>query len=328
MAKKKYHVESTYPKNRKPYFSLVKDIKVMGQKRKVRVYLGTKQPTAQEIEQFREIHAFTLESRAAIKTRYLDLGQLKNIEYIKYLYQTFTSLLTTDEIQAYEQNFEINYIQGTTSIEGNTLSLNQTSDLLINGLTPNGKALREINEVQNFKQVKTFRDKYRGKITLDFIKTIHMLIMNNIDLVTAGQFRRIDIIGIGGCDLMVTPAALIEEELQKAIDEYYDSLNNIWHPFEAAALFHYKFEMIHPFTDGNGRVGREIFNCMLTRIGYPRLLFLGSDRQTYIQLLKNGNNGDYSSMIWTFADLLTENLEKVVAPAKKSGQLRLQDFFL
>ena len=318
----------------------------MGQKRKVRVYLGIKQPTTKEIEQYRERYAFTLESRAAMKkaeisslcykTKYLDLEKAKNIEYIKYLYQTFTSLLTTDEIQAYEQNFEINYIQGTTSIEGNTLSLSQTSDLLLNGLTPIGKALREINEVQNFKQVKTYRDKYRGKITLDFIKTIHMLIMNNIDLVTAGEFRRIDIIGIAGCDLMVTPAALIEEELQKAIDEYYESLNNIWHPFEAAALFHYKFEMIHPFTDGNGRVGREIFNCMLTRLGYPRLLFLGSDRQRYIESLQHGNKDEYAKMIWIFADLifqqryhvLTENLEKVVIPAKKTGQQRLQDFFL
>lgn len=346
MAKKKYHVEATYPKNRRPYFSLVKDIKVMGQKRKVRVYLGTKQPTPQEIDEFREKHAYTLESRAAMKkaeissllykAKYLNLDQIKNIEYIKYLYQTFTSLLTTDEIKSYEQNFEISYIQGTTSIEGNTLSLSQASDLLISGLNPEGKSLREINEVQNFRKVKSYRDKYRGKITLDFVKTMHMLIMSNIDLQTAGEFRRLDIIGIGGCDHIVTPAVLIEQELQKAINEYYDDIKNSWHPFEAAVLFHYKFEMIHPFTDGNGRVGREIFNCMLSRIGYPRLLFLGSDRQTYIKSLKHGNEDQFAEMIWIFVDLifkqryhvLTENLEKVVKSAKKVGQLRLHDFFL
>jgi Fic family protein len=93
--------------------------------------------------------------------------------------------------------------------------------------------------------------------------------------------------------------------------------------------------MIHPFTDGNGRVGREIFNYMLTRIGYPKLLFLGSDRTTYIKSLKMGNDEKYADMIEVFSDLITkqrldilkENLKKVVVPPKKTGQLRITDYF-
>jgi Fic family protein len=160
--------------------------------------------------------------------------------------------------------------------------------------------------------------------------------MSNIDIESAGVFRRIDNVGISGCDLQVTPAALIESELTETINNYYKRIADGWHPFEEAIMFHYRFEMIHPFTDGNGRVGREILNYMLTRIGYPKLLFLGADRTTYIESLKMANEENYANMIEIFAELinkqrneiLRENLKKVIVPPKKTGQLRITDFFI
>ena len=158
--------------------------------------------------------------------------------------------------------------------------------------------------------------------------------MNNIDLYTAGVFRRVDNIGIDGCDLRVTPSILIEKELLEIIDTYYTRISEGWHPFEEAVIFHYKFEMIHPFMDGNGRVGREVFNYMLTRKGYPRLLILGSNRETYIQSLRFGNEEKYVNMIEIFANLiieqrlstLTKNLKRVNIPPKRIGQLRMDSF--
>jgi Fic family protein len=343
MGRKPYRVEVNYPKGRESYY-LVKDIKVRGKKRKIRKYLGLTPPSAKDVERYRNMYAYAIELKAAekkaelsstfYKTEYLNPEQKKSIETIRYVYKTFTGLLTVNEIDVYERDFEVTYVQGTTSIEGNTLSLKQAYDLLVNDLTPNDKSLREINEVQNFKKVKAYRDKSRGKVTVDFIKTLHSLIMSNIEIQSAGVFRRIDV-GISGCDLQVTPAALIEEELTQALNEYYTRIAEGSHPFEEAVIFHYKFEMIHPFTDGNGRVGREIFNYMLTRIGYPKLLFLGADRTTYIKSLKMGNDEEYAQMIEVFAELiitqrlsiLKENLKKVVVPPKKIGQLRITDYF-
>ena len=159
--------------------------------------------------------------------------------------------------------------------------------------------------------------------------------MNNIGSNSAGVFRRIDGVCIAGCDLPVTPAVLIEEELEDLIDRYYEQLDNGVHPFEAAVMFHYDFEMIHPFTDGNGRVGREIFNYMLKKCGYPRLLFFGAERPKYIQSLKSGNNVKYAEMITVFADLiseqryniLAEKLREVVVIPKSARQVRLDEFF-
>lgn len=119
------------------------------------------------------------------------------------------------------------------------------------GILPAEKSLREINEVQNFRRVLDYRNKYRGQLNLRFIKNLHDLIMRNIDDESAGVFRRSDMIGISGYDFQLTPAFEIEDELKKAIDECYDIIKSGGYPFEEAVIFHYRFETVHPFADGN-----------------------------------------------------------------------------
>jgi fido (protein-threonine AMPylation protein) len=340
MGRRPYRVEVIYTRG-KPYHYLVKDVKYKDKRTKVKVYLSSEEPTQQQLEKYRTQHAYTLEARAAEKkakiasesysSKYLNREDLQTIETIHYYYKTFTDLLTTSEIDSYERNFEIAYVHGTTSIEGNTLTSKQTFDLLVNNILPNDKSLREINEVQNFRKVKNYREKYHGKLSLEFIKNLHGLIMDNIDTDAAGLFRRIDDVCISGCDIPVTPAILIVEELTKLINGYNKQIGSGVHPFEAAVLFHYHFELIHPFTDGNGRVGREIFNFMLRRAGYPRLLFLGEDRNLYILSLQLGNQRKFAQMIKIFSDLVTkqrlhlliENLQQITTPPKDYRQLRI-----
>lgn len=346
MPKRPYRVEISLRKRGAPRYLLAKDVKVHGKKLTARKYIcsGTP-PTLEEVERFREEFAYEMEMKIAAKkakiskdfyeSDYLSAEQIGFIEEIRYTYLALKELLTTSELEVYEKNFEIKYIQGTTFIEGNTMSLPEARDLLLNGIQPKDKVLREINEVQNFKNVVNYRNRYRGKVTLDFIRHLHAHIMCNIDDESAGSFRRSDDISILGCDFRVCPSELIESELQQLIDNYYNRLGLNYHPFEEAVLFHHKFETIHPFTNGNGRVGREVFNYMLMKEKYPRLLFLGDNRAIYLDALRYGDENDYSSMVSVFAGLirdqrqevLRENLKKVVSAVKKKGQLRLTDFF-
>ncbi len=338
-----YRLEAVKSSSGKTKYFLIKSIKIKGKKRNIRKYLGMAKPSEKELEKLRRQYSYELENEAAkekarlsassYSSNYLSNEEIRTIEEIQFIYDALRDMLTTSEIDAYETKFEMYYIHGTTQIEGNTLSLQQALNLLQYDSVPREKSMREINEVQNFRKVIQYRNKYKGKVTLDFIKKLHGLIMNNIDLDGAGSFRRVDNVVITGCDLRPSPALMIEADLQDAIDEYYSLLEKGKHPFEQAIIFHYKFEMIHPFTDGNGRVGREVLNYMLTRSHYPRLLFLGKDRNRYIQALEYGDDGKYEQMISIFADIvksqrltvLRENLKNATMP--KKGQTILTDFF-
>jgi Fic family protein len=340
-----YRLERRASKDGAENFYLVKDIKVGKKNAKVRKYIGGFAPSPQELKRLSEKLALEIETQAVQKasrlscarysSRYLGEGMSERLELLRYTYKAFTEILTTDEKRRYEEEFEINYVQGTTAIEGNTLTLGDTRNLLYSGLLPAKRNLREINEVQNFRRVIDYRNRYLGRLSLRYIKDLHALIMNNIDYESSGTFRRTDLIGISGCDRALTPSFEIEDELGKIIDDYYNNICAGAHPFEEAVLFHYNFEMIHPFTDGNGRVGRELFNYLLMRSkpAYPKLLFLGKDRPEYLLALRHGNEGRYAEMLAVFAELiirqrqrvLEENFKRIMESGQR-GQMRLSDY--
>jgi Fic family protein len=342
-----YRIELSYTKKGTPRYFLVKEIKVGKKNVRARKYLSSgSPPSQQELESLKgksiiDMELNLVEKAAKVSSErysinYLSKEQIEGLERLRYLYKSFTNLLTINELQKYEEEFEINYIQGTTSIEGNTLTVKEAYDLLLNDIPPKGKTLREINEVQNFKRLIEYRDKYNKKIDVNFIRDVHAIIMNNIDTESAGVFRRSDMIGIMGCDLRVTPYVEIENDLKNLIKGYYENLENGHHPFEEAVLFHYNFELIHPFIDGNGRVGREIFNYLLikSKPPYPKLLFLGKDRAKYIQALKLGNENNYAMMISFFEDLIIDqrlgvfekNIQKLLKTPPRKRQMRLSDY--
>jgi len=343
MGRKPYRIEVTIPEKRSPQYYLVKDIRVGNKKTKVKKYIGSgkEMPSPGDIERFRILYAWELELRAAkaagkigseeYKTEYLSADQVNKLEEIRYLNHQYRESLTKSELEAYEEQFEMHYVSGTTAIEGNTLTLHETMNLYKNEIVPGGKSLREIKEIENFKQVKKFRDRQKGNVTVDFIKTLHAIIMKNIDDDAAGTFRRTDDVVITGCELLPCPSELIEDEIKDKIDYYYQRVKAGYHPFEEAIMFHYFFEITHPFSDGNGRVGREILNFMLAKNKFPKLLFPGKTRPQYIGALKQGNEEDYRGMVTGFTDLiigqyekaLKDNLKKVVTTPEKTGQRRI-----
>jgi Fic family protein len=89
------------------------------------------------------------------------------------------------------------------------------------------------------------------------------------------------------------------------------------HPIEAAAFFHLRLEKIHPFGDGNGRVGRIVINTMLAQAGYPQVIFDVTQKQEYYKALEaydglNGNPQIEPLQIY-LAKLVIKQLDELLA---------------
>jgi len=305
-------------------YYLVKDIRVGKKGTKVSRLIKTgSPPTPEEEHAAIEKHGANILKQAAdkygelrsqtLKYQYIPSSIGREIEQIRYIHKISQDTLTSHELEVYEKNCEYQYVHGTTSIEGNTLDLRQTKQLLKDNIAPDNKLLREINEVQNFRLVKNYRDSYKKPITLEFIRKIHQLIMTNIDIEMAGVFRRSNAIVIVGYDGLLPPAEIIEESLQAIIDEYYRKVSEGYCPFEQAVLFHHNFECIHPFNDGNGRTGREIFNYLLIRDKFPRMFFIAENfRKEYLDALDLGDKEDYTGMVEHFAFMIMKQHKNVI----------------
>ena len=199
------------------------------------------------------------------------------------------------------KNFVIEFSFNTTSIEGNTINLEEARNLLQEGITPKGKTLREIYDLQNTEKV--FFEVYNSKKKLshDFIIEIHDKLMESIDL--RKGYRNTDVRVIRS-NFEATPAPYVKADMNVLINWYEENENKL-HPLTLATIFHHKLEKIHPFRDGNGRTGRMIINFIMLSKGYPPMIIRKKSREEYLENLRTADKAglkthdkkDYSGLI-------------------------------
>jgi len=200
-------------------------------------------------------------------------------------------------------------VEGTynsNAIEGNTLTLKETRLILEVGLTIAGKSMREHFEATNHRDAILFLEKIIKKhgIKEEDILAIHGLIMKNIEKETAGIYRRgqVRILGVP----FLPPNYLKVPRLMDDLLEWISRNSEKLHLIELAALAHYRFVVIHPFYDGNGRTARLLMNLILMRGGYPFVIVLANDRKRYYNALAKADKGDF----YPFINLMAQFVEK------------------
>lgn len=207
------------------------------------------------------------------------------------------------------EHFIIGFAQGTTALEGNTITLQQAEKLLMQGRTPKNKTLREIHDLQNTK--KLFERIYREPvaITHESIQQAHQALLAGIDNRTG--YRTQDI-HVYKSHFDPTPAPYVKTDMDLLLD-WLASAD--LHRFVKAIIFHHKFEKIHPFMDGNGRTGRLLANNLLLQAGYPPLLITPKHRERYLTALGKADKSsldqatpeDYRALVQFAAKTYTEN---------------------
>lgn len=173
----------------------------------------------------------------------------------------------------------------TNSIEGSTFSEPEVKAVLFEDITIPDKTVREHQEVKNHQGALGFvmrwiRDE-NGKVTEALMKKIHSILMNGI-MHDAGQYR-IHGVRIAGSHVPTSNPMKIKENMESFIKSYNTKPKDIVYHM---AKMHALFEQIHPFSDGNGRVGRLLMLILASRDNLAPVLVKKERKIAYYNYLQ------------------------------------------
>ena len=188
-------------------------------------------------------------------------------------------LAMIDEVEVPESVYNSN------AIENSTLSLEETEKILLEQMLSRNVSVREVFEAVNLARVIEHQRNRADAADLskERILLLHQMLIGAIDDDIAGRFRqRGEYVRVGA---HIAPAP---EQVEGMIDEILlQSASDLDSYFlDRIARFHLDFEVIHPFCDGNGRVGRVIINAQLLKLGLSPLIIRNSEKQTYYRAFR------------------------------------------
>lgn len=281
------------------YHYRVRSVRDGGKVRKERVYLGVdlgkRALAAKEREADRELGILSA------------LLRPEEEAFLRQVKQSFAGAPRATTENRYEA-FVAQFTFDSNAIEGNTLTLDETSHLLFDGLVP-ARSLREVNEALNHKKAFDRLLVHPGRLTKRFVCDLHALVVKDTlrgDLVAqAGKYRTVQVY-IRGVDWVPAPPSAVPKDM-KALLEWFTKNERKVNPIVVAAYFHCAFELVHPFVDGNGRVGRLLLNFILRRKGYPMVNIPNRRKRDYYAALRSAQvDGDLRPFIELLIGLYRE----------------------
>lgn len=236
--------------------------------------------------------------------------------------------LTPEVLQTIRRYFRIKNIYHSNAIEGNILDVGETRQVVEFGLTLTGKPLKDQAEAKNLAEAVDFLEELATNPNIPIreheIRQIHTLVLKGIDNENAGKYRLVPV-EISGSQFKPPAPESIPAQMQ----EFAEWLANASMPGENhasaqglinAAIAHTWFVYIHPFIDGNGRVGRLLMNLILMRFGYPIAIVTREDRLRYYDALEISQSSDLSPFLSLISECLHESLEEYEEAAKEQRE--------
>ena len=289
-------------KNEKKYYYRVLSVRKGGKVDKRRIYLGVN--LEKKILSEKEKQA---DNELMLLSTLLSDEERKELEKIKREYLQLPKETSDNRYEAFVSLFTYD----STNIEGNTLTLQETSQLLFDNITPR-RSLKEINEAVNHKKAFDFIIDNKRDISKELVFQLHKLVVQNTlkkDLENQiGKYRTLQVY-IRGAEWLPPKPADVPKEMASLFSWYSKNKKKV-HPIILAAYFHSAFETIHPFADGNGRVGRLLMNMILRKHKYPMINIPNKKKYIYYKVLESSQiKGGLRPLIKFLLDLLKE--EKV-----------------
>lgn len=184
---------------------------------------------------------------------------------------------------------------GTNAIEGNTLSRADVERILLEQKSVGNRPLSDVMEtIQHAAAFANLLERRRAPIRLSTVLELHEEVFHGIKA-DAGQWRRVNV-RIGG--MKHSPPRMEKViPMMSTWEEEYNRRDMLGEdPFALGGWMHFEVESVHPFSDGNGRVGRLLLNLHFLKHGWPPVHILPPDRERYLRGLVRGHEGNLSDL--------------------------------
>jgi Fic family protein len=207
------------------------------------------------------------------------------------------------EIEAFATQFTYD----TQRIEGSTLTLRETADLLERGITPKGKPIHDIKEAEAHRKIFLEMLNLKEDLSLPLVLKWHKELLEETKPDIAGKIRNYQV-RISGSKFQ-PPYPVEIYPMLRDFFKWYQKNENVSHPVELAGLVHFKFVTIHPFADGNGRISRLMMNFVLHKFGYPFLNIPYKNRNSYYNALERAQikRDEFIFLNWFIKRYIKEN---------------------
>ena len=281
-------------KGNKEYFYIVHSYREGKSVKKKQFYLGESIP--RDIE----------EKKKEFMQEFYKLKFLNDIDSIKDNFNSEYKSMPNSAKEKSKDTFATKFTYNTQRIEGSTLTLKETANLLERGITPSSKPIRDVKEAEAHKKVFFDMLDYERDLNLQIVLKWHLDLMKETKEDIAGKTRNHN---VAITRSRFTPPMHIEiDTLLKSFFDWYSKEKRNLHPVELSALVHLKFVTIHPFSDGNGRISRLMMNFILKRNKFPLLDIPYTKRDSYYNALERSqvNKEDNIFVQWFFRRYLSE----------------------
>ena len=211
-------------------------------------------------------------------------------------------------LRSIKESMTLEWTYNSNSIEGNTLTLQETKMVIEEGFTIKGKSLREHFEAVNHQEAIEFVEGLTDNnyVLRDRdILSVHELVLQKIEKDFAGRFRTSGV-RISGANFVPPNALKVSDYVEELCHWANTSELNV---VIKSAIFHHRVVWIHPFFDGNGRTARLLFNLLLMKAGFPPAIILKNDRKKYYDALNAANNEDYGKLVLLVMQALERSLD-------------------
>lgn len=204
-------------------------------------------------------------------------------------------------------------VYNSNAIENSTLTLEDTEDILIRNQIRTDHEIREIYEAKNLaRAIEYLMDNPEEEISVELILKLHKTLLTNIRDEIAGRFRSGKEWVRVGTHIGANPE-FVNGFMHDLVRDY--NSDNGKYFLEKIAYFHAEFENIHPFGDGNGRIGRLLTNEQLDMLGLPPIIIPNKSKfdEYYPALDEYTKTNKVDKLTELFASLLIEALYRRIA---------------